>query len=242
MITKMKLLLCVFPLILTGCAGYDLAGLIGGESTPKSDNLNIAAYRMYGKTITCSEIGNSVSKAYQLKKKGKSKEDIYWEITPEDSTYIRQDIYTILIDVGMAADSESHKLFTEACRKNIETYQSLYDDSSKSLYARVDLIYNFVYNQELKNYRASFSGGLHAPMYRYGNSKNNTEYDFVRNKSRGGMDETSNEINNLIYEQMIEILYKPAYMGESRHPGNIMPSLDSVRREMAPELVLKLVK
>ena len=38
MITKMKLLLCVFPLILTGCAGYDLAGLIGGESTPKSDN------------------------------------------------------------------------------------------------------------------------------------------------------------------------------------------------------------
>ena len=73
---------------------------------------------MYGKTITCSEIGNSVSKAYQLKKKGKSKEDIYWEITPEDSTYIRQDIYTILIDVGMAADAENHKLFTEACRKN----------------------------------------------------------------------------------------------------------------------------
>lgn len=226
MITKMKLLLCVFPLILTGCAGYDLAGLIGGESTPKSDNLNIAAYRMYGKTITCSEIGNSVSKAYQLKKKGKSKEDIY----------------TILIDVGMAADAENHKLFTEACRKNLETYQSLYDDSSKSLYARVDLIYNFVYNQELKNYRASFSGGLHGPMYRYGNSKNNTEYDFVRNKSRGGLDETSNEINNLIYEQMIEILYKPAYMGESRHPGNIIPSLDSIRREMAPELVLKLVK
>ena len=50
------------------------------------------------------------------------------------------------------------------------------------------------------------------------------------------------KINNLIYEQTIEILYKPAYMGESRHLGNIMPSLDSVRREMAPELVLKLVK
>ncbi|MEM7900417.1 hypothetical protein Q4R21_18495, partial [Morganella morganii] len=64
----------------------------------------------------------------------------------------------------MAADAENHKLFTEACRKNLDTYQSLYDDSSKSLYARVDLIYNFVCNQELKNYRASFSGGLHALM------------------------------------------------------------------------------
>ncbi|VDY32238.1 Uncharacterised protein [Morganella morganii] len=40
-------------------------------------------------------------------------------------------------------------------------------------------------------------------------------------KSGADWMKTSNEINNLIYEQMIEILYKPAYMGESRHPGNI---------------------
>lgn len=56
----------------------------------------------------------------------------------------------------MAADAENHKLFTEACRKNLDTYQSLYDDSSKSLYARVDLIYNFVCNQELKKLPGQF--------------------------------------------------------------------------------------
>ena len=60
----------------------------------------------------------------------------------------------------MAADAENHKLFTEACRKNLDTYQSLYDDSSKVYMPALNLIYNFVYNQELKNYRASFSGGL----------------------------------------------------------------------------------
>lgn len=195
---------------------------------------------MYGKTLTCTQVGNSISKAYQLKKRGKNKEDIYWEITPDDSTYIEQDVYTLLIDIGMQSDDSSHKLFTEACRQNMELYQKNFDTQSKFLYTRVDMIYSTAYAKEFQNYRDSFKG--RSGLYRYGRSKSDIRNVFVTNESKGGLDSVSNEINNLVAERAFEIIYAPKLMEQSEYPTDLIPSLDRVRTQMAPDIVIKLVK
>ncbi|MGO3890176.1 MAG: hypothetical protein ACTJHW_04280 [Paenalcaligenes sp.] len=239
---KPKILLFILPIAITGCATTDFTDLLGLSSTPESSPFEPADYRQYGKPITCSEIGSAISKAYQLKTKGKNKEDIYWEITPEDSSYVQQDIYTILIETGMSADQKTHKLFTQACQQNLETYQSIFDGTSKDLYTRVDLLYSTAYGIELKAYRASLSTSFRAARYYYGRSKMDIKRDFVNAESRGGLDNVSDEINKLVYEELIEILYKPEFIDASRHPNKIMPSLDSVRTQMAPELILRVVR
>lgn len=239
---KPKILLLILPIAITGCATTDFTDLLGISSTPQSLPFDAADYRQYGKPITCSEIGNAISKAYQLKTKGKNKEEIYWEITPEDSSYVQQDVYTIMIETGMSADAKTHKLFTQACQQNVETYQSIFDETSKDLYTRVDLLYSTAYGIELKAYRASLSTSFRASRYYYGRSKMDIKRDFVNAESRGGLDNVSDEINKLVYEELIEILYKPEYIDASSHPNKIMPSLDSVRMQMAPELILKVVR
>lgn len=235
-------LLLVLPVTLTGCSEHLIPDLLGVNTQEKNVPITISDYHTRGKKIHCSEIGNAISKAYTLKKQGKSKEDIYWAITPEDSSYAEQDVYTILIDVGMQADAKSYKSFTEACRNNPVTYQEIFDTQSKDLYTRLDMLYSMAYGKEFKNYRASLSTSMRVSRYRYGGSRMDVKNAFINDESKGGLDGISNEINNLVYERAMEIIYDPKLMDESSHPRKLMPSQEQLRRQMAPELVLKLEK
>ncbi len=239
-----KLSTIILSTILISYTAYTSAAEKAEDEIPA---FSVSFFRELAPSISCSEIGNAVSKAYLLKKQGKTKKDIYWDITPEDSTYIKQDFYTIMIDVGMGADEKTHKNFTQACRNNMETYQRLIDTQSQSLYDRVDGIYSTVYTQETRLYKPTFSiGNILTKRFetsRYGSSKSNVKKKFINDKSPGGLDEISNEINNLIAEEVIDLLYAQNIMNVSdKHPKNLMPSLYSVREKLAPELILKLTK
>lgn len=245
---KSQLSLVILSTILTSFTGYSFAAEKKASNAPV---FSVSYFREFAPSMSCSEIGNAISKSYQLKKQGKSKKDIYWAITPEDSTYIKQDFYTILIDVGMGADAKTYKNFTQACRENMGLYQELMDTQSKSLYDRVDAIYSTVYTEETRRYKPTLSlGNLLAKRMSknietssYGTTKQDVVKKFVNDKSPGGLDEISNEINNLIAEDVIDLLYTKEIMGQSNtHPKNLMPSLYKVRAKFASELILKLTK
>lgn len=244
-------------LIVLATAGF-LAGCIsvGGTSlgfakTKKFPaavtSSSVSQYHHLGKSFSCKTLGDVVSKSYKMSKRGKSRDDIYWDLTPMDSTYAEQDLYQLLIGIGIdSATASNHTVFTEACRNNFGVYQSILDDQSVEHFKRVDFVYRTVYGEETRLYdeylKREYSS-MRTTSHTYGGSKRDVVKVVVQNKSNGGLDEITNEINNLIVEDVLEMLYTPAMMKAYKEsPEKVMPSLDTVRAKMAPELVLKLVK
>lgn len=239
MIKKIKTILIPITIcaLFSGCEAVNdsLAVLYGEKPKPRFETpaLPLESYKSLGSTMSCTQIGDAVKQTYKLAKKRMSDVDIYWEITPTNATYAQQDMYRALIQVGLEADDTSYTLFRQACNEYTATYQEVTNDIATTLYAYVDLIYRAAYLVEME---------AHQKGEPYGQTKNKvieSSVSVIENDHSGVLDEVSRNINLMVLEETIRLIY-PDNLMDVKSKSMPMPSLDYVRRSMAPQLVVNI--
>lgn len=241
MIAKIKipLLAIITCTFFAGCTTVDVDDtltILSGQQPKfryKAPPLQLDSYRNLGSTITCTQVGNTIMQSYQLSKKKMSATDIYWKITPKNATYGQQDMYLTLIKMGLEDDGSTYTLYKQACDKYTETYQKAAEDVTKTLYGYVDLIYKTAYLAELEAHKKGLP---------YGETKNRVAQASVKameTNPSGFLDKVSHDINIMIVEQTIRSIYPDHLMGKASQ-AMPMPSLNLVRKNMAPELVVNI--
>ncbi len=234
---KIPLLAIMTCTFLAGCTTVtDSLTILAGQKPPyryKAPPLQLDSYKNLGSTMTCTQVGNTIMQSYQLSKKKMSAADIYWKITPKKATYGQQDMYLTLIKMGLEDDGSTYSLYKQACNKYTETYQKASEDVAKTNYAYVDLIYKTAYLAEMDAHKKGLP---------YGETKNKVAKASVKqmeSNPSGFLDQISQDINIMIVEQTIRSIYPDNLMGKKSQVMP-MPSLNQVRENMAPELIVNI--
>lgn len=154
---KKKLLLAVFCIFVQGCTlpfyehekYIDFSFIQFPESVTESD---VSAYRQKPETpkLSCKDFNKRLKKAQTLSLKGMNDQDIYWEITNENSNYVEQ-VYLAMYADAIANQGGNKHPIEDTCGE-IPTLQKGLDQFSILLFNHIDFVYQTYYHFEAERY------------------------------------------------------------------------------------------
>lgn len=263
---KYIFILLSLTLTLTGCGSMfvDEERLINVKEIPVPVGLNqetLAQLKSQTNvpTVRCGRLDKAFNVGKNLAKQGYSADDVYWEISTDESNYGEQLFYVLLADIAV---KEKNGKSEPICGKLMPAFQELGDTVSLLLFSQVDTIYFMLQLREANRYNAyvySEAKGKQAALTSFLSNPISSSVTLSRQKDytiRGQekdklLEEFVKETNsakdeimfNLMTEATIDVILEYLYT-EGTTKGNefYYPTIEEVRKSIAKDLIFTITK